>query len=353
MDIRTILEQALTEQVSDIFIIAGLPVCIKLGPVIKKIGESVLKPDESKEYIKQIYSLENGRSLERLLKEGDDDFSFSVSGLGRFRCNAYRQRGSLAAVLRVLPLSLPDFSTMHIPQRVIDLYNITKGLVLVTGPAGSGKSTTLSYIIDQINSNRYDHIITIEDPIEFLHRHKKSIVSQREVYQDTQDYKKALRAALRQAPNVILLGEMRDFETIATAMTAAETGQLVLSTLHTTGAVNTVNRIIDVFPAEQQQQVRVQLSMVLKAVVSQQLIPTKEGGVVPAFEIMLVNSAIRNLIREGKTYQIDNLIFSGAAEGMCSMDSEIVRLFHEGMITREEALLHSADYDAMKKKLQG
>ena len=240
---------------------------------------------------------------------------------------------------------------MHIPQEILRLADVKKGLVLVTGPAASGKSTTLACLIDRINSNRHGHIITIEDPIEFIHAHKASVLSQREVEHDTKTYQTALRAALRQAPDVILLGEMRDLETIQTALTAAETGQLVLSTLHTVGAAKTIDRIIDVFPANQQQQIRVQLSMVLRAVVSQQLLPTVDGGLEPAFEIMLVKSAIQNMIREGKAHQMDNVIFSGLSEGMRTMDSDIYRLVCEKRVTKETALLFAANPDQLRKKL--
>ena len=225
--------------------------------------------------------------------------------------------------------------------------------MLVTGPAGCGKSTTLACVIDAINNSRSAHVITLEDPIEFLHRHKHSIVSQREVATDTQSYVTALRAALRQSPDVILLGEMRDHETISVAMTAAETGHLVLSTLHTVGAANTIDRVIDVFPPNQQQQVRVQLSMVLRAVVSQQLIPTVDGGLVPAFEILLANDAVRNMIRESKVHQIGGVIYSSSSQGMCDMDSSILRLFSDGVISRENALLYSTNPDALARKLGG
>jgi len=300
--------------------------------------------------IKQVYELDN-RDMDHLTQHGDDDFSFSVSGVGRFRCNAYQQRNSLAMVLRVVSLVLPNPEKMHIPDEILRLADVKKGLVLVTGPAASGKSTTLACIIDRINTNRHGHIITIEDPIEFIHAHKASVLSQREIEHDTQSYKTALREALRQAPDVILLGEMRDLETIQTALTAAETGQLVLSTLHTVGAAKTIDRIIDVFPANQQQQIRVQLSMVLRAVVSQQLLPTVDGGLEPAFEIMLVNSAIQNMIREGKAHQMDNVIFSGLSEGMRTMDSDIYRLVCEKRVTKETAMLFAANPDQLRKKL--
>ncbi len=351
MSITSLLEQAIEKNVSDIFVVSGAPLSFKLGDSITPVDENKLLPADTEAFLREIYALAGERSIENLLRTGDDDFSFSIKGLGRFRCNAYKQRGSLAAVLRVVAFELPDYTALGIPDTVINLYKKNKGLVLITGSAGSGKSTTLACIIDQINRHRNSHIITIEDPIEYLHRHGKSLVSQREVEHDTRDYVSALRAALRQAPNVILLGEMRDYETITTAMTAAETGQLVLSTLHTVGAANTIDRIIDAFPSNQQQQIRVQLSMVLQAVVSQQLIPTLDGKLVPAFEIMMVNSAVRNMIRESKIHQIDNVIYSSGNEGMIAMDADILRLYQQGRISRENALIYSTNPESMSKKL--
>lgn len=350
-DMQQALQLAIEERASDIFIVSGFPMAFKINDVIEPVDSERLMPDTTADLIGQLYRLEGSREMESLLKKGDDDFSFSVKGLGRFRCNVYKQRNSLSAVLRVVYFNLPDYQSLHIPETVVNLASSKKGLVLITGSAGSGKSTTLACIIDRINQIRKGHIITIEDPIEYLHSHKQSIVSQREVSHDTLGYAEALRAALRQSPDVILLGEMRDFQTIQTALTAAETGQLVLSTLHTVGAAKTVDRIVDVFPAEQQQQVRVQLSMVLEAVVSQQLIPAEGGGLAPAFEIMLVNSAIRNLIREGKTHQIDNALFTGAAAGMRLMDNDILRLYKEKVISRENALLYSVNPELLVKKL--
>ena len=350
-EILSVHQDAVRRQASDIFIVSGCPLTLKIHGQLLPAEENKLLPADTEHLLKQIYQHDNGRSMESFLCTGDDDFSFSISGLGRFRCNAYKQRGSMAAVLRVVSFTLPDAEQLHIPPTVTGLYKTRKGLVLVTGSAGSGKSTTLACIIDRINRNFHDHIITIEDPIEFLHTHYNSIVSQREISHDTEGYAKALRAALRQSPDVILLGEMRDFETIQTAITAAETGQLVLSTLHTVGAAKTIDRVIDVFPPDQQQQIRIQLSMVLQAVVSQQLVPTVDGALRPAFEIMVVNSAIRNLIREGKTYQLDNVIFSGSAEGMVSMDNDLFRLYREGVITRETARMYSTNLEAMNRRL--
>ncbi len=357
IDVVNILKLAVQEEASDIFIIAGSPISCKINDAIlpiehEDLRDYKLKPTDTKNFIEKIYSRLSAREIAPFLQNGDDDFSFSIENLGRFRCNVYFQRGSMAAVLRVVPFHLPNPEELHIPGAVVGLNLIKKGLVLITGAAGSGKSTTLACIIDRINRTRNNHIITIEDPIEYLHKHEKSIVSQREVAHDTNGYVQALRAALRQAPNVILLGEMRDYETITTAMTAAETGQLVLSTLHTIGAANTIDRIIDVFPPNQQQQIRVQLSMVLQAVVSQQLIPTVDGRLVPAFEVMLVNSAIRNMIRESKIHQIDNAIYSSMDEGMIPMDSDLYRLYTEEKISKENAVLYAVNPESMAKRLK-
>ena len=265
--------------------------------------------------------------------------------------STYTQRGSLAAVIRVITFALPDPEALGIPGQVVNLSELKKGLVLVTGPAGSGKSTTLACIIDQINRTKEKHIITLEDPLEYLHRHQKSIISQREISSDTASYTVALRAALRQSPDVILLGEMRDYETISIAMTAAETGHLVLSTLHTLGAANTIDRIIDVFPSGQQRQIAVQLASVLQAVVSQQLIPAADGGVTAAFELMTATTAVRNMIRENKIHQIDGLIYSSSTDGMFSMDASLLKLCKAGKITRDEALAHSTNPDMLARKI--
>lgn len=350
-NIIDILRIAIQKDASDVFIVSGCPISIKTNGLIQPLDEIKLDFKDTQDLIGQIYDLYDLGDMNHLLKTGDDDFSFSVSGFGRFRCNAYKQRGSLAAVLRLVKFELPQPEELHIPPIVMELYKKQRGLILVTGPAGSGKSTTLACMIDEINKSTHKHLITIEDPIEFIHSHKKSIVSQREILQDTKGYNHALRAALRQSPDVILLGEMRDFETIQTVLTAAETGQLVLSTLHTIGAAKTIDRVIDVFPASQQQQIRVQLSMVLQAVISQQLIPTVDGGLVPSFEIMIVNSAIRNMIRESKIFQMDHVIYSGASEGMITMDADILRLYKEGIISKENALLYCINQDLMSKKL--
>ena len=308
-------------------------------------------PDEMNEMIKQIYELAKNRSMEKVQSHGDDDFSFAIPGVSRFRASVFRQRGSLAGIIRVVRFELPDAGQLHLPKSIIDVSRLTKGMVLVTGPAGSGKSTTLACIIDEINRTRNAHVITLEDPIEYLHRHKMSVVTQREIVTDTDSYVSGLRASLRQAPDVILLGEMRDYETISIAMTAAETGHLILSTLHTVGAANTIDRVIDAFPPNQQQQIRTQLAMVLDAVISQQLIPTLDGGVQPAFEIMFLNNAIRNMIRESKIHQIDGIIATSQEEGMVSMDNSLIRLYRDGVISRENAVAYSSNSELMEKKL--
>ena len=350
MTAEEMLKIAAQRQASDIFIVAGLPLALKINNQIQRQGEQRLQPDDTQELILQLYALSE-RDPGPMMVAGDDDFSFSLIGVSRYRVSVYRQRGSLAAVVRVIAFQLPDPCQLGIPDLVLQLGNRPKGLVLVTGPAGSGKSTTLACIIDRINQSRNCHVVTLEDPIEYLHRHNRSIISQREIATDTESYAVALRAALRQAPDVILLGEMRDHETISIAMTAAETGHLVISTLHTMSATSTIDRIIDAFPPNQQGQIRMQLSMVLQAVVSQQLVTTLDGQVVPAFEIMLCTTAIRNMIRDAKVHQIDTAIFSSGAEGMVGMDASLQQLFDQGRISAEEAVAHSLSPDLMRKKV--
>lgn len=344
------LTRATQEGASDLFIVPGAPVSIKLEGRITPIGEEKVMPSLGEQLIGELYTLAN-RSMDEFRRTGDDDFSFSVAGLARFRVSAYKQRGSCAAVIRVVSFDIPDWQQMHIPQQVMELAELTSGMVLVTGTAGSGKSTTQACLVDRINRERACHIITLEDPIEFLHRDQKSIVSQREIAVDTVDYLSALRSCLRQAPDVIQLGEMRDLETIRTAMTAAETGHLLLGTLHTKGAVNTIDRIIDAFPADQQDQIRIQLSAVLRTVVSQQLLPDMDGELVPAFEIMHMNSAIRSMIRDCKNHQIAAAIASGSSEGMISMDQSILNLYQMGRINRETALDYADNPEQLERRM--
>ena len=351
MTLETLLRDAVNQEVSDIYIIAGLPASYRKHGRISKVSPDKLMPQDTEALVKEIYDLATERSMETLLTTGDDDFSFSIKSLSRFRVSAFRQRGSLSAVIRVIRFSLPNYRELGIPEQVISLANYRQGMVLVAGTAGSGKSTTLACIVDRINHTRQSHIITLEDPIEYLHRHDMSIVTQREIGQDTASYVKALRSALRQSPDIILLGEMRDYETIEVAMTAAETGNLLFSTLHTVGAASTIERIIDVFPANQQRQIAVQLASVLRCVVSQQLLPAVDGRMVPAFEIMTVTPAVRTLIREGKLHQIDGLLYGAAREDMLSMDQSILELYRAGTITRETALAYSVNPDMLARRL--
>ena len=341
------------KKASDVFIVAGLPLTYTADGRQVRMDMAPLMPADTKELVDAIYEL-SGRD-EQIFTDGhnhDDDFSFAVPGMGRFRVNVFRQRGSLGAVIRVIPFTLPNPADYHIPDDVMACADFQKGLVLVTGPAGAGKSTTLACIIDKLNHERSGHIITMEDPIEYVHKHGSCIVTQREVPTDIATYGEALRSAMRESPDVILLGEMRDYETIGTAVTAAEMAQLLFSTLHTTGAAGTVDRIIDAFPASQQRQIRMQLSMVLDAIVSQQLVPTVDGEVVPAFEIMVTNTAIRNLIREEKTHQIDSVIAAGGSEGMRTMDQSLFDLVKSGRVAKEMALQYSIHQEALKKRFE-
>lgn len=343
MSIDEILKLAVEKKASDIFLSVGIPPTLKINGHLEKIGQEILLPDTAEKLVKSIFKKEE--HLKEFIEEGEKDFSISSPGVGRFRVSTYIQRGSFAAVLRVLAFGTLDVNSYGILPEILDLSKKTRGLILVTGPTGSGKSTTLSCILSLINQNRQAHILTLEDPIEYLFKHEKSIVDQREIGIDSKSYKNALRSALRQAPDVILIGEMRDFETMSIALTAAETGHLILSTLHTTSAAKTIDRIIDVFPPEQQQQARIQLSTVLQAVVSQQLLPTLDGKRAPAFETMLINPAIKNLIRENKIPQIDAMIQTGRSQGMITMDSSIANLYNNNIISKEiaEKYAHNAD----------
>lgn len=351
MNLQECLQEAIAQEASDVFIIAGLPLSYRKNGVICRFSEEKLLPADTENVLTEIYSCAGNRDMQGLYENGDDDFSFAIRGLSRFRVSAYKQRGTLSAVIRIITFDLPDAQALHIPEYVLRLGEAGKGMVLVTGPAGSGKSTTLACMIDQINRNQSKHIITLEDPLEYLHQHAQSVVSQREINVDTENYVSALRAALRQSPDVILLGEMRDHETIEVAMTAAETGHLLLSTLHTIGAANTIDRIIDVFPANQQKQIGIQLSTVLNAVVSQQLVPALDGRMVPALEIMTVTPAIRNMIRDNKIPQIDGIIYSSMKEDMISMDGSLLNLYKQGIIAKNTALKYATNAEMLAKKL--
>ena len=349
-DLNNYLIRAVNDQASDLFIVAGCPVSEKIEGHIVPIESQKLLPPDTELLIRERYKLAN-RSIDRYLSTGDDDFSFAIPGLSRFRVNTYRQRNSLAAVVRIVSFDIPKWDQIHIPPQVMELAKITHGMILFTGTAGSGKSTTQACIIDQINQSRECHIITLEDPIEYLHKNMRSIVSQREISIDTADYLSALRSCLRQAPDVILLGEMRDAETIRTAITAAETGHTIIATMHTKGAVNAIDRIIDSFTSTHQAQIRFQLANVLHTVVSQQMVPDINGNMIPVFELMQINSAIRGMIRENKNYQIDNVIAAGKNEGMLSMDQSILSLYEQGLITRETALNYADHPDQLQRRL--
>ena len=351
VSVTELLKLAKAHEASDLQLTVGVPPIIKVNGTLMKVGSEILYPKDAERFVKELIPTE--AQWLRYQQEGDLDFSVSLPSIGRFRVNVFMQRGSMAASVRLIHTSLPKPETLGIPQAVLDMHQYKKGLVLVTGPTGSGKSTTLSCVIDLINRTRNSHILTLEEPIEYLHHHQMSIVNQREIGEDTRNYVRALRSALRESPDVILLGEMRDLETMSIAMTAAETGHLVFSTLHTVGASKTIDRIIDVFPPNQQQQIRIQLSTVLQAVVSQQLIPSAQKGRVPAFEIMMVNSAMRNMIREAKTYQMDAAISMSKVSGMVSMDGSLAQLVLDGSITQEDALTFCVNPDVLMRLISG
>ena len=352
MNTETFLRAAVEKKASDIYIMEGKPVTFKINGFLSEWNDEPLTPGQTGEILRDIYKLAADRDFS-LLDKGDDDFAVVLPDVSRFRVNAYRQSLSCASVIRTVPVNIPDPRKINIPETIMKLADYQRGIILFTGTTGSGKSTSLACVIDKINSTRQNHIVTIEDPIEYRHVKKKSLISQREIDSDTVSFMSALRAAMRQAPDVILVGEMRDPETISAAITAAETGHLVISTLHTIGAASTVDRIIDSFPTNQQNQVRSQLSTTLQAVVSQQLIPTIDKTLCPAFEIMVVSSAIRNLIRENKVFQIDNILQTSASSGNVTMDMSLFELFKKKTISRENALLYSVNQQQLLSRLSG
>mgnify|MGYP000824235161 CR=1 FL=1 len=333
---------------SDVHITVGIPPKMRVAGALTDMDFPRFLPNDTSEIIKSIM---NERQLEILNKKGEVDFSFSIPSLGRYRINVYNQRGSLAAAIRLVGTTVPKPEELGLPKSVVDLYSKKRGLVLVTGPTGSGKSTTLASLVDKINENISSHIITLEDPIEYLHHHKKAMVNQREIGIDSMTYANALRAALREDPDVILVGEMRDLETISIAITAAETGHLVFSTLHTIGAASTIDRIIDVFPPHQQQQTRIQLSGVIEGIIAQQLLPKEGGGRVAAYEVMLATPAIRNLIREGKSFQIQSMIQTSKKLGMQAMDDAIYDLYMQNKISAEDAVSFAQEPAVMQQKV--
>jgi twitching motility protein PilT len=350
-NIRDILTVAAEKKSSDIHLAVDSPPAFRIHGDLIPLGTTSLTGEDTKSLA---YEMMTPDLKQRFEQTGEVDFSYSISGIGRFRVNSFRQRGSIGLVIRMIPFGIPPIESLRLPSVITDLAKLHKGMVLVTGPTGSGKSTTLAAMIDYINANRRAHIITLEDPIEYLHKHKKSLVNQRELGIDTQSFSAALRAVLRQDPDVILVGELRDMETISTALTAAETGHLVFSTLHTNDATQTVDRIIDVFPPEQQQQIRILLSAVIQGVVAQQLLPKADGtGRVASIEVLVATAAIRNLIREGKSHQIYTALQTGARYGMQTMDRALLDLYSTGLITYDEAERKMLDPEALKKSNYG
>ncbi len=347
MNIDTLLKYAIKNNASDIHITVASPPVLRIDGSLVNYGQRKLYPDEVKNMLEQLL---DQVKLTELYEHGQVDTTYSIPAVGRFRINAFKQRGNYGMVIRVIPFKIPTIDELGLPYVVRDLVKTSRGLILVTGPAGSGKSTTLAAIINLINEEKRYHIITLEDPIEYVHNHKKSIVNQREIGEDTDSFHNGLRAALRQDPDVIMIGEMRDMETMSTALMAAETGHLVMSTLHTFGAAKTINRIIDAFPPYQQQQIRMQLSTVIEAIICQQLLPRKDGkGRVVATEIMIATPAIRNLIREDKIHQIDTVIETGYMMGMKTMDQSLLELFNQGIISKETLLNNAVSLANVKR----
>lgn len=348
--IEVLLEEVIKKKASDLHFQVGLPPMLRVdGALVPVTGADALT-DETIETL--IFAILDEDQKQILLKDKEFDFSFAFGDLGRFRVNAYHERGNLAAALRLIPTDIKTIEQLQLPQIVNTFADYPRGLVLVTGPTGSGKSTSLAAIINKINVERAAHIITIEDPIEYTHKSKKSVIVQREVHYDTFSFSAALRSALRQDPDVVLLGEMRDLETIASAITIAETGHLVFATLHTNSASQSIDRMIDVFPPHQQAQVRTQLSNILRAVCSQRLVPQIGGGRVAAAEILIATPAVRNIIREGKTHQLEAVIQTGAEFGMQSMDKTLAAMVHAGTIAYEEARNVAVDVDELDRLMR-
>ncbi len=335
---------------SDLHLTTGVPPILRVNGKLYATPFDPLTPEESQNLI---YSIMTEDQKQRFEQHNELDFGFSMEGMGRLRINIYRQRGAMGAAIRSIPYDFKTFEELHVPKIAYDLMNLNRGLVLVIGPTGCGKSTTLASMINYLNENKNYHIVTVEDPIEFVHTHKKSIVNQREIGNDTESFQNALRHILRQDPDVILVGELRDLETIQHALNVAETGHLVLATLHTSDASQTINRIVDVFPPNQQEQVRVQLSFVLQGIISQHLLEKADGkGRILATEVLITNSAIRNLIREGKIEQIASAIQTGGDIGMHSLNQSLVDLYLDNTISYQEALERCSDVADFKKYLQ-
>ncbi len=349
--IELLLEEVIKQKASDLHLQVGLPPMLRVDGSLKAVSGAENLNEEQVESL--VFAILDEDQKQILIKDKEFDFSFAFGDLGRFRVNAFHERGNMAAALRLIPNEIKTIDELSLPQVVSSFAEYPRGLVLVTGPTGSGKSTTLAAIIDKINTERAEHIVTIEDPIEFTHKSKKSVVVQREVHYDTYSFSAALRSSLRQDPDVVLIGEMRDLETIAAAITIAETGHLVFATLHTNSAAQSIDRMIDVFPPHQQPQIRAQLSAMLQAIVSQRLVPAIGGGRMVAAEIMVATPAVRNIIREGKSHQLDAVIQTGAEHGMQSMDKTLVSLIHAGTITYEEARNFAVDIEELDRLMRG
>lgn len=349
--IEILLEEVVRRRASDLHLQVGLPPMLRVdGSLIPVTGYNALDEAAVETLLNAILDEDQRQILE---KDKEFDFSFAFGTLGRFRVNAYHERGNQAAALRLIPNEIKTITELGVPPIVMNFANYPRGLVLVTGPTGSGKSTTLASLVDKLNSEKSMHIITIEDPIEFTHKSKKSVVVQREVHYDTYSFSAALRSSLRQDPDVVLIGEMRDLETISAAITIAETGHLVLASLHTNSAAQSIDRMIDVFPPHQQSQIRAQLANILMAICSQRLVPAIGGGRVVAAEILVANPAVRNIIREGKTHQLDAVIQTGAEVGMQTMDRTLVSLVQSGAVTYDEARSFAVDLAEFERLMRG
>ena len=348
--IEILLEEVVKKRASDLHLQVGLPPMLRVDGALVPVAGTEALTDEAVETL--IFAILDEDQKQILLKDKEFDFSFAFGDLGRFRVNAFHERGNLAAAMRLIPNDILTIEQLGLPQIVTKFADYPRGLILITGPTGSGKSTSLAALIHKINLERATHIITIEDPIEYTHKSNKSVIVQREVHYDTYSFSAALRSALREDPDVVLIGEMRDLETIASAITIAETGHLVFATLHTNSAAHSVYRMIDVFPPHQQPQIRAQLSNILMAICSQRLIPSIGGGRIAAAEILIVTPAVRNIIREGKTHQLDAVIQTGAEYGMQSMDKTLAKMIHEGTISYDEARNYAVDLDELDRLMR-
>lgn len=349
--IEILLEEVIRKRASDLHIQVNVPPMLRIDGKLTPIAGYHTLDEEGVESL--VFAILDDEQKQILLKDKEFDFSFAFGDLGRFRVNAFHERGNLAAALRLIPNEIKSIAELGLPPIINTFANYPRGLVLVTGPTGSGKSTTLAALIDQINGEKAHHIITIEDPIEFTHKSKQSVVVQREVHYDTYSFSAALRSSLREDPDVVLIGEMRDLETISAAITIAETGHLVFATLHTNSAAQSIDRMIDVFPPHQQPQIRAQLANILQTICSQRLIPAIGGGRIAAAEVLIATPAVRNIIREGKSHQLDAVIQTGADQGMQSMDKTLANLVQAGTITYDEARNFAVDLSEFERMMRG